>query len=254
MQARYERRERKRNSDAGCASTQPPDLEELGLSCIPTADEDFTISHGTFAAPVLLEKARNPRRKAPSMTVAPLATTAFKLGKHYTVIHNRLFFAVHEDAAHTERAAQDNPHLVFFSSSEQEDYVPFCDDFGPVDLAAVVSFCSRARSFLHAPSMLPRKLVYYVHDDEAHRTNAACAPARPRPSAPGPLHRRRVRPRIRRPCSPPPPRSPPRSPHPPHRPGRQPECRRAPGTRRGADAPPPAPSPQLPPGVVPCPR
>ena len=115
------------------------------------------------------------------MTVAPLATTAFKLGKHYTVIHNRLFFAVHEDAAHTERAAQDNPHLVFFSSSEQEDYVPFCDDFGPVDLAAVVSFCSRARSFLHAPSMLPRKLVYYVHDDEAHRTNAACAPARPRP-------------------------------------------------------------------------
>ena len=69
MQARYERRERKRNSDAGFASTQHPDLEELGLSCIPTADEDFTISHGTFAAPALLEKARNPRRKAPSMTV-----------------------------------------------------------------------------------------------------------------------------------------------------------------------------------------
>ncbi|EKX53411.1 hypothetical protein GUITHDRAFT_45364, partial [Guillardia theta CCMP2712] len=52
-------------------------------------------------------------------------------------------------------------------------YVPYCDDFGPVNLAAVYEFCKYMQEKLQDPRLANRQLVYYAERDVALRTNAA---------------------------------------------------------------------------------
>ncbi|KAJ1472656.1 hypothetical protein T484DRAFT_1839417 [Baffinella frigidus] len=63
------------------------------------------------------------------------------VGQLYPVIPEKLFITTHVCRAQTQREIQKHSDLFFFSSREPESYMSFCKDFGPVDLAGVMSFC-----------------------------------------------------------------------------------------------------------------
>ncbi|KAJ1475761.1 protein-tyrosine phosphatase-like protein, partial [Baffinella frigidus] len=52
-------------------------------------------------------------------------------------------------------------------------YQNYCSDFGPVDLATVVSFCRRLSKLLNDPRLGQRPVVYYSDIDIESQTNAA---------------------------------------------------------------------------------
>ena len=83
-----------------------------------------------------------------------------------------LFMSIHRDERQTSVEIMKRRDLYFFSSALHESYVPFCEDEGPVNLAAVVEFCWFVRSKLTDPRLGLRQCVYYAERDVAKRSNA----------------------------------------------------------------------------------
>jgi len=78
-----------------------------------------------------------------------------------------------EHDAQTKKAIMQQRDVYFFSSDFHEDYVPFFDDFGPVNLGVVYQFCKLMSSKLSDPRLGTRVCTYYAEADPARRTNAA---------------------------------------------------------------------------------
>jgi len=97
----------------------------------------------------------------------------WRTGQRFVVIPGQLHFTIHADAMETQKEVKSNRDLFFFSSANQSNYMPYCDDFGPVDLAQVVSFCVNTREVLRSKRLHGREAVFYCELDEARRTNAA---------------------------------------------------------------------------------
>uniref|UniRef100_A0A7S4PI06 protein-tyrosine-phosphatase n=2 Tax=Guillardia theta TaxID=55529 RepID=A0A7S4PI06_GUITH len=104
---------------------------------------------------------------------APETMEEIEYGVIHPLLPNRLSFTIHKDQGQTKVEIVKNRKLFFFSSTFHESYVPYCDDFGPVNLAAVYEFCKYMQEKLQDPRLANRQLVYYAERDVALRTNAA---------------------------------------------------------------------------------
>lgn len=85
----------------------------------------------------------------------------------------RLAFTVHRDEAETRMAILHDRETYYFSSELHETYEPYCDDFGPVDLATVFNFCNLLQEKLLDERLSGRLICYYAEKDIKFRTNAA---------------------------------------------------------------------------------
>jgi len=97
----------------------------------------------------------------------------YEPGKLYTLIPGRLSFTAHEDDDHTVEEIQRNPLIFFFSTDLQERYLPFCSDFGPVNIGTLVQFCEYVRDKEADPRLQNRHLVYYCTNDYESVSNTA---------------------------------------------------------------------------------
>ena len=91
----------------------------------------------------------------------------------YPVVQGQLYFTSHSTRAQTVKAIAGRPELFFFSTVEPESYRAFCDDFGPTDLAGVVTFCRSIWTLLKDPRRKGRPVVYYTEADSETLSNAA---------------------------------------------------------------------------------
>ena len=96
-----------------------------------------------------------------------------EVGRHFPVIPGRLSLAIYPSTPSLQAASKRMPHLVFYTSREEGAYLNYCSDFGPVDLATVVSYCLRTKNLLKDERFKDRELVHGSTTDEATNTNAA---------------------------------------------------------------------------------
>jgi len=94
-------------------------------------------------------------------------------GRIYHILQGRLAFVIHRDEAQTRLDILHRREIYFFSSDFHESYEAYCDDFGPVNLATVYSFCKMIKERLSDARLSERLLCYYAEKDLALRTNAA---------------------------------------------------------------------------------
>mmetsp|Transcript_66219 Transcript_66219/g.163073 ORF Transcript_66219/g.163073 Transcript_66219/m.163073 type:complete len:522 (-) Transcript_66219:107-1672(-) len=97
----------------------------------------------------------------------------FAIGEIYNIMPGKLSFTVHHDQAHTAEEIGRHRKKFFFSSDFQTQYVPFCLDFGPVDLGIVHEFCEYMSERWNDPRLAKRELVYYSEPEIDLRTNSA---------------------------------------------------------------------------------
>jgi len=97
----------------------------------------------------------------------------WRVGQIYPVVPGKLYFTSHSTRAHTCEAIEGLPMLFFSSTLEPESYHGYCEDFGPTDLAGVVSFCRSIRTLLQDPRLRGRPVVYYTETDSETLSNAA---------------------------------------------------------------------------------
>ena len=105
------------------------------------------------------------------------AAPAWKVGHIYPVVPGQLYFTSHP-ASNSARsnildAIKTRPDLFFFSTPEPESYHAYGKDFGPTDLAGVVSFCRAIRGLLQDPRLKGRPVIYYTEADSETLANAA---------------------------------------------------------------------------------
>lgn len=103
----------------------------------------------------------------------PAADIGSAASRHYPLIKDRLSFTAHDSIDQTREEIRRRPKLFFFSTDLQERYIPFCADFGPVDVATVVEFCDYLRDKMHDPRIANRHLVYYFPSSYDYASNAA---------------------------------------------------------------------------------
>ena len=89
------------------------------------------------------------------------------------LIPGKLGFCLFETDAHTKKAIMEQRDVYFFSSDFHEDYVPFHQDFGPVNIGVVYQFCKLVTSKISDPRLGDRVCTYYAESDGPRRTNAA---------------------------------------------------------------------------------
>ena len=87
------------------------------------------------------------------------------------VVPGRLSITIHRDEEHTKNCIENDRKTFYFSSWMHESYASFCKDFGPVDISAVVQFCSLLQERLLDQRLKDRHLVYYCDLDAAYYTN-----------------------------------------------------------------------------------
>ena len=113
------------------------------------------------------------RATSSSSNTVPGKIQRWEVGRHFTLMPGRLSFAIYSDTEAMRVASKAQPHLLFFSSREQANYLGYCADFGPCDLSTVVSFCIRTRNLMADKTCQNRMLVHSSTLDEAANTNAA---------------------------------------------------------------------------------
>uniref|UniRef100_A0A7S0UE54 protein-tyrosine-phosphatase n=2 Tax=Hemiselmis andersenii TaxID=464988 RepID=A0A7S0UE54_HEMAN len=93
----------------------------------------------------------------------------------YHLIDRRLYFSAHESKEQTVELIKAFPKLFFFSSFIPESYMPFCADFGPLDIANVLQFVCDIKEKMDHPLLKSqnRILVFYTSANPAAVTNAA---------------------------------------------------------------------------------
>eukprot|EP00286_Rhodomonas_abbreviata_P024282 CAMPEP_0181311552 /NCGR_PEP_ID=MMETSP1101-20121128/13202_1 /TAXON_ID=46948 /ORGANISM="Rhodomonas abbreviata, Strain Caron Lab Isolate" /LENGTH=420 /DNA_ID=CAMNT_0023418299 /DNA_START=187 /DNA_END=1449 /DNA_ORIENTATION=+ len=120
-------------------------------------------------------------------TIQPAAPKApAQCAKHYdrslpegstiqTIIPDRLSFVIHKRdfrsfQTNVQRMKMKNFH--FFTTAFHEAYIPFCLDFGPVNLGVVMKFCDFMKTKLSKPLLSNRHLVYCFSADWRLASNA----------------------------------------------------------------------------------
>ena len=85
--------------------------------------------------------------------------------KFIPIVHNKIFFMI------SSTAPVSTPDWVAFTTDDTMVFNPFCDDFGPFNLASVHHFCSQLHNLLETyPS---RSVVYYTTGSDRDATNSA---------------------------------------------------------------------------------
>jgi len=134
-----------------------------GLPAMPTSDEDsFDHSDCKDGCEMRIRS-----------TTVKARMDGVEFWRCYPIFKGRLAFVIHRDEAQTKLDIVNRREIHFFSSDFHESYEGYCDDFGPVDLATVYSFCQMVRERLSDACLSQKLLCYYAKKDLALRTNAA---------------------------------------------------------------------------------
>ena len=103
-----------------------------------------------------------------------MACTIFsEAGKIFQLLPDKLCFVLFENEAQTKKAILEQRNIYFFSSELHEEYMPFFQDFGPVNLGVVFRFCNLIEKRISDPRLGNRMCCYYAESDGPRRTNAA---------------------------------------------------------------------------------
>jgi len=97
----------------------------------------------------------------------------FEVGACYPVIKDRLWFSGHTSDEYTMQMIDADSRIFYFSSHIHESYMPFCADFGPINLSGVIQFCEFVDEKINDPRLKKRPLVYYCSTDKQQMTNMA---------------------------------------------------------------------------------
>jgi len=95
--------------------------------------------------------ARRPRRG--SVLGAGVQET---LVAHLPVLEGRLYLASFSESASVQPGKQE----IFVTMHKRMNYVPFCADFGPLNLGATCQMCQKLRVLLSLPNLQGSKIVY----------------------------------------------------------------------------------------------
>eukprot|EP00961_Rhodomonas_salina_P262986 3554036-Rhodomonas_salina.2 len=126
------------------------DVQSKGITARPYT---YTQHINQLRALLAQQKAQHPPMGTEDEKVTP-----WGIGRLYTVIPGRLSFSVHLNDEMTIDKIKAHPDLFFFSSYCQDEYTPFCRDFGPVNLGVVHRFCQYMRDKLNHPQLKNRHL------------------------------------------------------------------------------------------------
>jgi len=108
------------------------------------------------------------------MTASPTSQECeLKLNTIHQILPGKLSFVLFETEADTKKAIMEQRDVYFFSSDFHEDYAPFFNDFGPVNLGVVYQFCKLISGKISDPRLGSRVCTYYAEADGPRRTNAA---------------------------------------------------------------------------------
>jgi hypothetical protein len=102
---------------------------------------------------------------APLESVQPISPSSFTLNHLYPIYRRRIFFMVCESGKNAAKAG-----FTSFCTDETFLYYPFCDDFGPLNLANVYRFCIE---FAGIWSKSHKPLLLYTRDDPRFTNNSA---------------------------------------------------------------------------------
>ena len=78
------------------------------------------------------------------------------LETHLPVLEGRLYLSI-SSASESVQPAKDE---IFVTMHKRMNYVPFCADFGPLNLGATCQMCRKLRVLLASPNLQGSKIVY----------------------------------------------------------------------------------------------
>ena len=81
------------------------------------------------------------------------------------VFQNKLFFII------TKQPPKEKQKWICFNTDSDYRYYPFCDDFGPFNLAAVYRFCAKVRKLISTSKS--DQILYYTTGDARQAANCA---------------------------------------------------------------------------------
>eukprot|EP00961_Rhodomonas_salina_P160205 2156862-Rhodomonas_salina.1 len=91
----------------------------------------------------------------------------------FPLIPGKLKLAFHLNPEFSTDEIHSRRDLFFFSTDLHERYLPFCEDFGPVNIGIIYIFWQYVRSKELHPDLSKRPLVYYTFMDTQHQINAS---------------------------------------------------------------------------------
>eukprot|EP00961_Rhodomonas_salina_P284944 3850761-Rhodomonas_salina.1 len=91
----------------------------------------------------------------------------------FPLIPGKLNLAFHPNPEFSTDEIHRRRDLFFFSTDLHERYLPFCEDFGPVNIGIIYIFWQYVRSKEHHPDLRKRPLVYYTFMNTQHQINAS---------------------------------------------------------------------------------
>ncbi len=81
-------------------------------------------------------------------------------------IYRNLYIDIHINETHTLYLIRKNPTIYYFSSNHYESYVPFNNDYGPVNIYNILDFCVNTKNRVTNPKLQNRKIVYYIYNND----------------------------------------------------------------------------------------
>ena len=80
-------------------------------------------------------------------------------------IYNNLYIDIHIDEEETKYLIQTKRQNFYFSTSHYESYIPFNNDYGPINIYNIFEFCVQIHYRLTHPKIQNRNIVYYIYND-----------------------------------------------------------------------------------------
>ena len=124
------------------------------------------------------EEEKGEKEVAPIIPIIPLPPlppqpeSDVKVNTIQILIPGKLGCVLFSTEAATKQAILEKRDIYFFSSDFHEDYVPFFEDFGPVNLGVIYQFCQLIHTKVSDPRLGSRTCTYYAESDGPRRTNA----------------------------------------------------------------------------------
>ena len=81
-------------------------------------------------------------------------------------IYNNLYIDIHINETHTMYLIRHNPKIYYFSSNHYESYIPFNNDYGPINIYNILDFCVLIKDKITNTRLKNRKVAYYIYNDK----------------------------------------------------------------------------------------
>ena len=80
-------------------------------------------------------------------------------------VYDKFYIDLHINELHTMELIKTYNKHYYFSSNHFESYIPFNNDYGPINIHTILDFCLFVKNKLTHPRLKNRKIVYYIYND-----------------------------------------------------------------------------------------